>query len=89
MKRIMKRSIPIGLTAKVDLRIDGRGFYSLHAETKAGREWYARNVMDDGEPYTDSQQYAYDLAQGATDDGLRVSVNGFIFLSGGLRGEAA
>lgn len=74
----------------VDIRIDGQGgFYSITPETDAGREWYEANVEDDGIPYTDSTQYAYDIAQGATDDGLTVAVNGYLFLSGGLRGEAA
>jgi hypothetical protein len=73
-----------------DIRIDGMGgLYRLTTETEEGREWYDYNVDDDGTPYTDSTQYAYDIANAATEDGLRVAVNGHLFLAGGLRGEAA
>ena len=73
----------------VDIRIDGQGFYQITAETSAGVEWYRENVEDEGLPYSDSTQYMEDLAEAATEDGLTVAVNGFIYLAGGLRGRAA
>ena len=71
---------------EVDISIDGVGFFHIQPETESGREWYLDNVEDEGTPYTDSSQYAQDIAQGATDDGLVVSVNGYVYLSGGGRG---
>lgn len=73
----------------VDLRIDGQGFYAITAETSAGLEWYGKNVEDEGMPYSDSSQYMEYLAEAATEDGLTVAVNGFIYILGGLRGRAA
>ena len=71
----------------VDISITGQGFYEISANTEAGSAWLEANVMFDGVPYTDSGQYAHDIAEGATDDGLVVEVNGFVYLLGGRRGE--
>lgn len=72
-----------------DIRIDGQGFYSITVETVAGLEWYRENVEDEGLPYSDSTQYMEDLAEAATEEGLTVAVNGYVYLLGGLRGRAA
>lgn len=71
-----------------DITLIGQGFYEISSNTEAGSDWLEANVDFEGVPYTDSAQYAHDIAQGATDDGLVVGVNGFVYLAGGLRGQA-
>jgi hypothetical protein len=73
---------------QADISIHGRGFYALFGVSDQGKEWLTSNVDDEGIPYTDSMQYAVDIAEGATVDGLVVDVNGFEYLAGGRRGEA-
>jgi hypothetical protein len=66
-----------------DIRIEGRGFYSIHGDTEAGRDWMETHVNDylplEGVAYCESSNYALDIADGAADDGLTIEVNGRIY----------
>ncbi len=75
---------------KPDIKIDGQGFFRITSRTTAGDKWCRDRVVgySPDQCYTNDQNYAQDIAEGATGDGLRVAVNGFLYLPGGLRGRA-
>jgi len=71
----------------MDITIDGgNGFYSICAQTKAGRKWMRRNVQgtENGSVYTDQTDYAQDIAEGAFGEDLKVEVNGKEYLGNGV-----
>lgn len=72
-----------------DMSIEGQGFYSITGESKRGRQWIDRNVQGSagGAACTDDTRLAVEIAEGATAEGLRVSVNGYLYLFGGIRGK--
>lgn len=74
---------------RIDVSIEGRGFYSITGESKRGRTWINRNVQGSasGAVCSDDTGMTQDIAEGATDAGLRVAVNGYLYISGGARGE--
>lgn len=74
---------------RIDISIEGQGFYSITGESKRGRQWIDSKVQGsaDGAACTDDTRLAMEIAGGATADGLRVSVNGYLYLSGGIRGK--
>lgn len=76
---------------KIDMSIEGQGFYSITGESKRGRLWIDRNVQGSvsGAACSDDVNLTQDVAEGATADGLHVAVNGYLYLAGGLRGAAA
>ena len=73
----------------IDISIEGQGFYSITGESKRGRHWIDRNVQgsEGGAACTDDTRLAVEIAGGATNEGLRVSVNDYLYLSGGIRGK--
>lgn len=77
---------------KADIKIEGRGFYTLTADDSKGLDWIGSNVNVpedcDGPIYSDDTGYMMDIAEAATADGLTVAVNGYLYVAGGLRGEA-
>lgn len=66
-------------TPSVDISIWGQGMYTIYGETSDGDYWLLQNVnaesQPDGSYLTDDQGYAEDIAAGALDAGLRVSIN--------------
>ena len=79
----------------VDISIDGNGFYAISGNTEDGIKWLFDNVEDthiEGFEevtviYSDDTRMSQDIAEGATDAGLTVTVDGYLYLSGGLKGE--
>lgn len=62
---------------KADITIDGRGFYQIKAQTRSGQRFMKRvQGSDHGLAYCDDSTFALNIADGASDDGLRVEVNG-------------
>ena len=76
---------------QADISIEGSGFFQINGLTDAGRDWLSENVPDARDcvdvAHSDDQRMTEDIAEGATGDGLIVSVNGFQYLPGGTRGE--
>jgi hypothetical protein len=66
-----------------DVDIDGRGFYSIRGLTEEGQQWLHRNVQGYdafvGVAYSDQSSYTQDIADGAVDAGLAVTVNGKVY----------
>lgn len=75
---------------KTDIDIEGIGFFSITGLSKRGRTWVGRYVQGSasGAACSDDQNLTEEIAEGATKDGLRVAVNGYLYLPGGLRGES-
>lgn len=67
-----------------DIRIYGQGFYSIFAVSESGVSWITENVPDsiEGAVYCDSTQMSSDIAEGATRDGLVVTVNDVVLVAG-------
>lgn len=62
---------------KADICIDGRGFYTIYAQTRKGNGFMTQVQGNDrGTAYCDDSTYALNIADGAVADGLRVYVNG-------------
>jgi hypothetical protein len=66
-----------------DISITGRGIYRIESLSEEGTSWMIENVVeaDNDEAggviaYVDSTPYATDIANGASDEGLEVDVNG-------------
>lgn len=76
-------------TASVDVEIDGRGFYAIIGASTRGKRWLKRNVqgIESGQTYCDDSRLTRDVADGASSSGLRVVMNGRIYLPGGFLGE--
>lgn len=71
------------MKSKSDISIDGIGFYQISPETAKGRKWIVKNVHDadsHGQAFSDDSRLVRDIADGALDAGLRVSVNGKNYL---------
>lgn len=68
---------------RIDISIEGRDFYSITGRTRLGRAWVDRNVdgSASGAACSDDTRMTEDIAEGATRDGLRVSVNGYLYLA--------
>lgn len=69
-----------------DIEIDGSmGFYSITGITLKGRNWVNRFVedADNGRALTDDTRMASDIADGAFEDCLEVSVNGRLYAGNG------
>jgi len=67
--------------------------FSIEAGTSEGIAWMSEHLAEEqlerpGLAYSDQTSYTQDIAQGATDDGILVCVDGYRYLDGGLRGEA-
>lgn len=73
---------------KIDIDIDGVGFYSIRGGSERGRSWVSRNVQgsESGAACSDDTRMTEDIADGATSEGLNVAVNGYLYLLGGKRG---
>lgn len=64
----------------IDVSIDGQGFYQLTAGTAAGRQFMKRvEGSFDGLAYCDDTRMARDIADGAFELGLHVTVNGVAY----------
>jgi hypothetical protein len=67
------------VAADLEISGNGMGFYSIAGVTEAGQEWVC-SLVDGADPnglaYTDTSNFARDIADGALADGLSVSVNG-------------
>ena len=74
---------------RIDVCIEGQGFYSITGESKRGRSWINRNVQGSasGAACSDDTGMTQDIAEGATAAGLQVIVNGYMYIAGGTRGE--
>ena len=66
--------------AMFDIEITGKGFYQFEAVSEEAQDWMAANVEGfdyrNHVAYCDDSRLAQDIANGAVDDGLTVSVNG-------------
>jgi hypothetical protein len=90
---VLSRTIPAQHAQRpaVDLTINGRGIYAIQSLSAQGRRWLIDNVpdrFDDELAYSDDTRCTQDIAEGATNDGQVVAVNGYLYLAGGARGEA-
>lgn len=67
---------------QTDIDIQGDTFYAITGQSETGSEWINNNVQDaeHGIAYTDGRQFAKDIADGAVNDNLVVTVNGRQYL---------
>jgi len=80
---------------KADIAITagaGAGFFAIEGGTSEGIAWMNEHLTDEqverpGLAYSDQTSYTQEIAQGATEDGMLVCVDGYRYLDGGLRGE--
>lgn len=74
---------------RIDISIEGDGFYSIAGQSKRGKVWMNGNVEGSvgGVAHSDQTRMAADIAEGATRNGLFVTVHGFHYLAGGRRGQ--
>ena len=68
-----------------DIEIQGTGYYSITGITKAGIAWIGKHIPDreadcPAIAYSDNTGNVQDIADGATEDGLTVEVNGNTYL---------
>jgi hypothetical protein len=67
------------MSTAVDIHIFGRlGFYTIFGISEDGRAWVTGNVQEaiNGTGWCDDTSWTQDIANGATDAGLVVAVNG-------------
>jgi hypothetical protein len=78
---------------KADIAINtgfGAGLFLIQAVSPGGLDWMSDHLPDADQPglaYCDQTAYTQNIAQGATNDGIAVAVDGYLYLDGGLRGE--
>lgn len=73
---------------KVDVEIEGHGFYRIAAITRKGRAFLARvEGTQDGIAMCDDTRLTQAIAEGAVDAALRVAVNGRRYL-GTIRSQS-
>jgi len=69
------------MASRIDIAIDGQGFYQILAVSKRGIRWMEAVEGFNGHlAYSDQTSYTQNIADAAVCNGLRVTVNGKKYL---------